>query len=98
MRMRTVLVAVFLGVLGAISRPAAAWGFDVHKFILTGAIPLLPSEIRPFFEKYRDSIAEHSIDPDLWRTAGWIEEPPRHFMDMDAYGAYPFKELPRVYE
>ncbi|HEV3484100.1 MAG TPA: hypothetical protein VG106_01745, partial [Vicinamibacterales bacterium] len=36
--------------------------------------------------------------PDLWRTAGWVEEPPRHFVDMDAYGPYPFKELPRDYD
>ena len=31
-------------------RPAAAWGFDVHRFITARAIALLPPEIRPFFE------------------------------------------------
>ena len=96
--MRTLLaVLIAVGVI-AVPRPAAAWGFDVHKFIMARAIPLLPPEIRPYFEKYRDGIVEHSIDPDLWRTAGWLEEPPRHFMDMDAYGPYPFKELPREYD
>ena len=44
------------------------------------------------------SIVEHAIDPDLWRTAGWEEEPPRHFVDMDAYGPYPFKDLPHDYD
>jgi hypothetical protein len=62
------------------------------------AIALLPTEIRPYFKKYEASIVEHSIDPDLWRTAGWLEEPPRHFVDMDAYGPFPFPEMPRVYD
>jgi len=79
-------------------RPAAAWGFEAHKFIMARAIPLLPREIRPYFEKYEASIVEHAIDPDLWRTAGWLEEPPRHFVDMDAYGPYPFAGMPHVYD
>jgi hypothetical protein len=78
--------------------PAAAWGLEIHKFITAQAIPLLPAEIRPFFEKYRDSIVEHSIDPDLWRVVGWEEESPNHFVDMDAYGPHPFKELPRDFD
>jgi hypothetical protein len=43
-------------------------------------------------------MVERSIDPDLWRLVGWDEEPPRHFLDMDAYGAYPFPDLPRDYD
>ncbi len=31
-------------------------------------------------------------------NGGWVEEPPRHFLDMDAYGPYPFKELPHDYD
>jgi hypothetical protein len=76
-------------------RPAAAWGFEVHKYIMGRAIALLPREIRPFFLKYQTTIVEHAIDPDLWRTAGWEQEPPRHFLDMDAYGPYPFPNFPR---
>ncbi|HEX2457530.1 MAG TPA: hypothetical protein VHI99_27775 [Vicinamibacterales bacterium] len=78
--------------------PAAAWGFEGHKYILDRAIPLLPREIRPFFLKFRVSIVEHTIDPDLWRTAGWEAENPRHFVDMDGYGPYPFTELPHDYD
>jgi hypothetical protein len=91
------VVLVATVALLATPRPAAAWSFEVHKFIMASAIPLLPAEIRPFFEKYQVSIVEHAVDPDLWRTAGWVEEPPRHFLDMDAYGAYPFKDLPHDY-
>ena len=97
--MRTKAVAV-LAILFTLGRPApaAAWGTEVHKFITARALALLPAEIRPFFEKYSPMIAEHSIDPDLWRTAGFLEEPPRHFVDMDSYGPYPFKELPHEYD
>jgi hypothetical protein len=97
--MRTKAVAV-LAMLCMLARPApaAAWGTEVHKFITARAIALLPPEIRPFFEKYSTTVVEHSIDPDLWRTAGFVEEPPRHFVDMDSYGPYPFKELPHEYD
>ena len=78
--------------------PAAAWGFEAHKFIMGRSIALLPPQIRPFFERNRLAIVEHTIDPDLWRTVGWLDESPRHFMDMDAYGAYPFTGLPHAYD
>ena len=95
--MRKIVPVVFLIVL-AMPRPAAAWGFEAHKYILDRAITLLPAEIRPFFEKYRVSIVEHAIDPDLWRTVGWEEESPRHYVDMDAYEPYPFKTLPHDFD
>ena len=93
---RLLIAAAFL--VFAAPAPADAWGFDVHRYILTRAIPLLPAELRPFFEKFQPAIVEHSIDPDLWRTAGWEIEPPRHFMDLDAYGPPPFTQVPRVYD
>jgi hypothetical protein len=77
---------------------AVAWGFDVHRFIVEQAIPLLPEGLRPFYEKYRVVVVEHSIDPDLWRTVGFEEESPRHYVDLDAYGTYPFAALPRDYD
>lgn len=87
-------------VVWLVSAPARveAWGFDVHRFIVERAIPLLPDAIRPFYEKYRVVVVEHSIDPDLWRTVGFAEESPRHYVDLDAYGEYPFTALPRDYE
>lgn len=96
MRRSFILIAALTVVV--VPSRAEAWGFEVHKYILARAIPLLPAEIRPFFEKFQGPIVEHAIDPDLWRTAGWEAEPPRHFVDMDAYGSYPFKELPRTYD
>ncbi|MCA1561092.1 MAG: hypothetical protein LC804_12770 [Acidobacteria bacterium] len=92
------LILVIVAALLSMTPPASAWGFDVHRFIVDRAIDLLPAEIRPFYDKHRTVVVEHTIDPDLWRNAGFEEEPPRHFLDMDAYGSYPFLELPRDYE
>ena len=78
----------------ATERPAA-WGFEAHRLIADRAVDLLPAAIRPFFVKHRAFISEHAIDPDLWRTAGWAEEPPQHFMNMDAFGPAPFDAIPR---
>ena len=95
---RRLIVAVAMFALLVTPRPAAAWGIEVHKFIMSRAIELLPSEIRPYFQKYQASVVEHAGDPDLWRTVGWLEEPPHHFVDMDAYGPYPFTQLPHDYD
>jgi hypothetical protein len=45
-------------------------------------------------------VVERAIDPDTWRTAGFAEEPPNHFLDIDweGYGKYPFTALPRSYD
>ena len=98
--MRKALVAasaaLALSAIGSIR--VDAWGFNGHKFITDRAVDLLPREIRPFFQKYRIAIVEHSIDPDTYRTIGFLDEPPRHFLDMDAYGPFPFTDLPHDYQ
>jgi Zinc dependent phospholipase C len=98
--MRPRVAAVTLAALIAAMMPGrtSAWGFDVHRFIADKAIDLLPDGLRPFYQKHRAFIVEHAVDPDLWRTAGWLEEPPRHFLDLDAYGPPPFAALPREYD
>ena len=90
------LVALVLAAFPAV--PLDAWGFNGHRFITERAIELLPPEIRPFFQAFRVAIVEHSIDPDTYRTMGFTDEPPRHFLDMDAYGPFPFTNLPRDYK
>lgn len=82
---------------GLAPAPVAAWGFTGHRFITDKAIDLLPSEIQPFFRRYRAVVVEHSIDPDTYRTIGFTEEPPRHFMDLDNYGPFPFASIPHDY-
>ena len=79
--------------------PAGAWGLEAHRFVMDRAIALLPDAVRPLFEKYRAMVVERAIDPDTWRIAGFTQESPNHFLDIDtaAYGPYPFRELPRDY-
>jgi hypothetical protein len=87
-----------LVLLMLVAPPSAhAWGFSAHKFVMDRAIALLPPQLRPFYEKHRSEVVERAIDPDTWIIAGWEEERPHHFVDMDSagFGQYPFNELPR---
>ncbi len=95
-RMRKAIIAT-CAALVLLPAPASAWGFEAHRFVMDRAIALLPDPIRPLFEKHRAMVVERSIDPDTWRTAGWEEEPPNHFLDLDweGYGKDPYAELPR---
>jgi hypothetical protein len=95
---KVILASSVLFLLLFKEKPLLAWGNDGHRFITQEALNLLPSAIQPFFEKHRAFVIEHSIDPDLWRNAGFVEETTRHFLDLDAYGSYPFDALPRDYE
>lgn len=97
MRRRLLPLAAFL-TLALLPSPAFAWGFEAHKFIMRRAIDLLPPELKPFFAQHRDEIVMRVVDPDLWRTVGWPEDP-NHFLDFGVkeYGLFPFNELPREY-
>lgn len=95
--LRRVLALALALVVCLAPRGAEAWGFDAHRAITSRAIDRLPPEIRPYFDAQRNFIVEHSIDPDLWRNAGFTEEPPRHFLDLDTFGPPPFAALPRDY-
>ena len=89
-----VMFAVFVFSPGS----AFAWGFAGHRLIMRRAIELLPPELKPFFEKYKDEIVVRVTDPDTWRSVGWDDDP-NHFLDFGVreYGAYPFQALPREY-
>jgi hypothetical protein len=97
--MRNALLATCAFVLVALTpAPASAWGFAAHKLIMRQAIDLLPPELKPFFDRFRDEVVLRVTDPDLWRNVGW-EDDPNHFLDFGVreYGAYPFEALPREY-
>jgi hypothetical protein len=98
MRTRVIAACLVAAAIAAAPSHANAWGFEAHKYIMARAINLLPPELRPYFEANRAFLVERAIDPDLWRSAGWEEESSRHFVDMDAYGSYPFTGLPHDFE
>jgi hypothetical protein len=93
--MRTITAVMALLVLPS---PCLAWSFDAHKFITEQMIALLPPELKPLFDRHKAFVIERSVDPDVWRTAGWEAEPPNHFVDLDYFGNYPFSELPHEYD
>jgi hypothetical protein len=98
MRLRLVASTLIAAIIALVPARSSAWSFDVHRFITDHAIDLLPDGLKPFYQKYRGFIVEHTVDPDLWRTAGWSEESSRHQVDLDAYGPPPFAALPREYD
>jgi hypothetical protein len=50
-----------------------------------------------FYKQHINFLSEHAVDPDKRRYAV-KEEGPRHFIDIDYYGQYPFTALPRDYD
>jgi hypothetical protein len=50
-----------------------------------------------FYKPQVDFISEHAVDPDKRRYIV-AEEGPRHFMDMDKYGHYPYDSIPHKWE
>jgi Zinc dependent phospholipase C len=70
-----------------------AWGFWAHKRINRMASFTLPPEMIGFYKKHIDFIESHAVDPDMRRNAV-PEEAPRHYIDVDHYGAHAFDSLP----
>jgi hypothetical protein len=95
---KAIPIAAMLIAASLVPASASAWGFAGHQLIMTRAIELLPPQLKPLFERYRDEVVIRVKDPDLWRNAGW-EDDPNHFVDfgMKELGPYPFAELPREY-
>lgn len=85
-----------LALLLAIAPQAEAWGFAAHREVTRLAIESLPEPLASLFRRNADYLVEHSIDPDLWRAAGRAGEDPNHYLDLDAFGTYPFAGLSRV--
>ncbi|HEX6739405.1 MAG TPA: alkaline phosphatase family protein, partial [Vicinamibacteria bacterium] len=98
MRSRTriqALTAAWVFAAAALAPPSAEpWGFTGHRLVNRRAAALLPPPLRALFAGNADYLAEHAIDPDLWRAAGDAAEGPNHFLDMDAFGAPPFPDIP----
>ncbi|RXK59705.1 S1/P1 Nuclease [Lacibacter luteus] len=89
--------ALIVVVLLCISQQCFCWGFFGHRKINYLAVFLLPPEMIGFYKTHIDFLTEHSVDPDKRRYA-IPEEGPRHYIDIDHYGEYPYKDLPHNYD
>lgn len=76
---------------------ANCWGFYGHGKINYCAVFLLPPEMIVFYKPNIEYIEEHATDPDKRRYAV-VEEAPRHYIDIDFYGKYPYDSLPRKWK
>lgn len=84
-------------VFSSITYSAFCWGFYAHQKINYYSVFLLPPEMMVLYKPNISFLAEHSVDPDKRRYAV-KEEGPRHYIDIDHYGTYPFPDLPRKWE
>jgi len=77
--------------------PAYSWGFFAHQKINRMAVFTLPDEMIGFYKKHIEYISQHAIDPDRRRNMS-ANEAPRHYIDIDHYGNYPFDSVPRYWK
>ena len=76
-----------------VTKQSSCWGFYAHQKINYYAVFLLPPQMLLFYKQNIQFISEHAVDPDKRRYAV-VEEGPRHYIDIDKYGTYPFNNLP----
>ena len=77
-----------------LAKDSFCWGFYAHRKINYFAVFLLPPEMMVLYKPQIDFLSEHAVDPDKSRYA-IPEEGPRHYIDIDHYGSYPYDALPR---
>ena len=87
---------IFVILLLFVWQTTYSWGFYGHRQINYYAVFLLPPEMLVFYKKHIDFIREHAVDPDKRRYLV-AAEGPRHYIDIDRYGHYPFDSLPRIW-
>lgn len=84
---------LYTGILLGVTLPSFCWGFYAHQKINFYAVFLLPPEMMILYKPNISFISEHAIDPDKRRYAV-KDEGPRHYIDIDRYGVYPYDSLP----
>lgn len=90
---KLVLFALFC----VLDKQSFCWGFYAHQRINYYAVFLLPPEMMVLYKPNIQFLTDHSVDPDKRRYAV-ATEAPRHYIDIDRYGDYPWSELPVKYE
>lgn len=84
-------------VLVCLMKNTYCWGFFGHRLISQYAVFLLPPEMIVLYKNHLSYIYNHAVDADKRRYAV-EDEGPKHYIDIDNYGKYPYPELPRKYE
>ena len=89
------IIVFFISVVAllCIASNGSGWGFWAHRTINYYAVSTLPEEMMGFYTRNREFLKVHAVDPDKKRFCH-TDEGPRHYIDMDEYGAHPFDSLP----
>lgn len=90
---RTFLLIAFV----LIQLPCFCWGFFAHQKINYYAVFLLPPQMLVFYKPHIQYLSEHAVDPDKRRYLV-AAEGPRHYIDIDYFGHYPYDSLPRYWK
>ncbi|HWC55247.1 MAG TPA: zinc dependent phospholipase C family protein [Chitinophagaceae bacterium] len=85
---------IFIVLTTLFAQQSFCWGFFAHQEINRYAVFLLPPQMMVLYKPNIDFITVHAVDPDKRRYAV-AAEGPRHYIDIDHYGAYPYNSLPR---
>lgn len=93
MRPRLWIVLAVALVLAA-PLPALSWGSGIHRTLNRLAVEDLPEPLRSTARAHVSILVDLATRPDERRSTD-PDEAPRHFIDLDRYGAYPFDDLPR---
>ncbi len=80
-----------------ISLQGFGWGFWAHQRINRMAVFTLPGDMLILYKRHIEFITSHAVDPDMRRYA--VEgEAPRHYIDLDRYGSFPYPNIPRTWK
>lgn len=90
---RAILITAFC----CITIECFCWGFYAHQKINYYAVFLLPPQMLVLYKPNIGFISEHAVDPDKRRYAV-ADEGPRHYIDIDHYGVYPYTSLPHKWK
>ena len=88
---------LLLAVACCLASDSFCWGFFAHQKINYYAVFLLPPEMMVLYKPNIDFLSEHAVDPDKRRYAV-KDEGPRHYIDIDHYGKYPYTSLPHQWK
>ena len=91
-----IVFGLLMTILAFEVKTAYSWGFWAHKRLNRMAVFTLPPEMIGFYKIHLEYVTENSVNPDKRRYAS-PDEYPRHYIDIDYYGEYPFEDLPRDY-
>ncbi len=99
MAIQSILAHLFIALSLWLSAGTAAWawGPTAHRLVNNWAIETLPPEIRGFFEANRQFLIDHANDPNQWMEKDRYERK-RHYMYLDKYGLFPYRDLPHGFK